>query len=178
MHDRWVTQFLRGGSAFVPRNRDGVGDQLMILFASGDEAAIDTTVRTFLKRVVRFFGKDLAEVRKIYGQVIGRKYHVPLPLTKELTLVSFKVRRPIGRQGAYGWFVAERILGIQRVSAATSVIYLPGRHRVTCLQSAESCEERRRHAQMVRQHFVRMHQYPLTAQAWPPFGAGPWRSDR
>lgn len=167
MRDRWVKRFLREGSAFVPQNRDGIGDQLMILFTSGDHVAVDTTVRTFLKHVVRFFGNDLVEVRKMYGRVIGRKYHVPLPLTKDLTLVSFKVRRPIGRQGAYGWFVAERILGIQRASEASAVICLPGRREVRCLQSVESCEERQRHAQMVRQYFVRMHEYPLAGRIWP-----------
>jgi len=127
-----VERFLMDGSACIPRNCTDVGDQLMLLLTTGKREFVKMTVRTFLKQSVAYFGNDLAALRKIYGQVIGKRYQVPLPLTEQLTLVPFKVRKPIGQQGAHGWFVAEHIQGLKRRSKVSTTIDVDGGHDILC----------------------------------------------
>lgn len=152
-----VERFIKEGCAFIPRNDDGVGERLILMFKNGETESIQTTVRTYLRHVVRFFGNDLAALRRVYGQVIGKRYQVPLPLTVDMTLVPYKVRRPIGRQGAYGWFMAEEIRGLRRLSRVHTAIYLTGEHEITGLQSLESCEKRLRHVLLVKNHYTMLH---------------------
>ncbi|AQS56223.1 competence protein ComK [Novibacillus thermophilus] len=165
-----VERFLMDGSACIPRNCTDVGDQLMLLLTSGKRECIKMTVRTFLKQSVAYFGNDLAALRKIYGQVIGKRYQVPLPLTEQLTLVPFKVRKPIGRQGAHGWFVAEHIRGLKRRSKVSTTIDVDGGHDILCLQSLESCEQQLRHVMLVKNHYMALHRHSvIVREAGPSF---------
>lgn len=153
----WVERFLSDGCAFVPFNCEGVGDQLTVMLANGEKVSLNLTVRTFLKRCVRYFGNDLTALRQVYGQVIGKRYQIPLPLSIQFTLVPFKVRKPVGVQGAYGWFVAEKIQGLKRQSRVRTVIHLVGNHRVNGQQSLESCEQQLRHVLLVKNHYTTLH---------------------
>lgn len=152
-----IERFIKEGCGFIPKNCSGVGERLILMFKNGETESIQTSVRTYLGHIVRFFGNDLVALRRVYGQVIGKRYQVPLPLTVEMTLVPYKVRRPIGRQGAYGWFIAEEICGLKRLSRVNTAIYLTGDHEVIALQSLESCEQRLRHVLLVKNHYTVLH---------------------
>lgn len=160
MNEDVMERFLLNGCAFIPDNGEGVGEQLNVLLQDGQCVTFNGRAQTFLERTVKHFGGDLVALRKIYGQVIGRKQHIPLPLAESFTLVPYKVRKPIGRQGAYGWLVAEHILSVQRKDRLRTAIYLTGSHEVTSLQSVESCRQQLRHVLLVRQHYGRLYRRP------------------
>lgn len=178
MYQHWVERFLIDGSAFVPHNHEGVGDQLIVMLANGEKVQVRMKAQTFLEQVVRFFGSDLVALRKLYGQVIGRRYQVPLPLTAQFTLVPYKVRKPIGRQGAHGWFVAEQIRGLKRKSRVSTTIYLIGKYEITVLQSLESCEQQLRHVLLVQHHYAKLHRKPVTVREWSAFDGSDLLYDR
>lgn len=159
-----IERFLIGGSAFVPYNREGTGDQLIVLLANGDKESLNIRAQTFLEQTVRSFGNDLVALRRIYGQAIGRKYYVPLPLTPQFTLVPFKIRKPIGRQGAHGWIVSEQIRSLKYKSSGISTLYLTGNHKVTALQSVESCEQQLRHVLLVQYHYGKLQRRPVVVR--------------
>lgn len=156
--DQVVERFLLSGSAFVPYNRDGVGDQLVVLMANGEKESISMRAQTFLQHLVRSYGSDLTALREIYGRAIGRKYFIPLPLAPQFTLVPFKVRKPIGRQGTQGWIVSERIQGLRRQTDNSSKLFLAGQHKVNVRQSLDSCQQQLRHVLLVQHHYHQLQQ--------------------
>lgn len=159
-----VERFVLDGCAFVPFNQEGVGDRLSILTVDAMQTRVNVSVDRFLEQTVRFFGSDPVALRKIYGQVIGRKQYIPLPLTPTFTLIPLKVRKPVGRQRAYGWFVAEKIRSVRKKTTISTTIYLYGNHEVTGLQSVESCEQQLRHVLLVQHHYAKLHQKPAAVR--------------
>ncbi len=154
-----VEQFVARGQAFMPVNAEGKGDIVKLLFPGGQTYLLDVQARTFLKQILRFFGGDLLSLRKRYGQVIGKKQLIPLPLSRQWTLVPFNMRIPIGRQDRTGWVVAQYVHQIEELSPTVTDIHLE-QMKIRVYHSRTFCLQQMRSARLVQAEFEEIHRQP------------------
>ncbi len=157
MKENTIEKFVEQGSGFYPRNKEGRGEVLEILWQDGTISSTKIHASSYLKQIVQLFGGDLVNLRKLYGEVIGRKQMVPLPLTYNWVLVPFKMQNPIGRQESIGWFVAQDIVSFRTVGKLLTEIELKRGFHLTCYHSYQFCAQQMRSVTLVLVKFQQLH---------------------
>lgn len=168
----WLTieHFVSKGQAFLPVNAVGKGDIVQLIYQDGSTQLIDVQAQTFLKHVLSFFGTDLLSLRRRYGRVIGKKQLVPLPLSKQWTLVPFNTREAIGRQTRTGWIVFSKIQHLLEKNPHQTTIQLH-EYSVMIYHSERFTFEQLRNAKLVEVEFEQIHSSPLECReiSWTYF---------
>ncbi|GGK28911.1 hypothetical protein GCM10010965_22180 [Caldalkalibacillus thermarum] len=155
--------FVSKGQAILPVNVPETGDIAMLVDQKGQEHFVQVQAQTFLKQVLAYFGTDLPTLRRRYGQVIGKKKMIPLPLSSRWVLAPFNTRQPIGRQSRTGWILAEAVRGIREHSPALSELEL-NHYSVKVYHSKLFCQQQLRSARLVQLEFDQLHQGRLVVQ--------------
>ena len=87
------------------------GNSTQILLEDGGKLTDRRKTKTLLAAFARLFAVDLPVLRKKYGELLGRRNFVPLPLHLDFVLVPVRVRRAMSKdQGATGYLVLDKIL--------------------------------------------------------------------
>ncbi|MBL0385468.1 hypothetical protein JJB07_02300 [Tumebacillus sp. ITR2] len=147
-----VETFIRELALLEPVYVEGGGDRTRVVLADGTQRLDPRTVSVLLKGIARYYGVDLTAVRERYGDILGKRLHVPLPFSSGLVLIPLKMRIPrIAKDGTTGYVVARRIDFIREGATPTECrLELQSGDGVTCLQSADFAKQQLRHARIVQ----------------------------
>ena len=93
-----------GIAALLPVYTDGIGDTTEVIENEGKRRIIDQKINSVIKHLLDHFSTDIASILEKYGDSITRKNKLPLPLSHNLILFPFKVRRPeVSGDPTYGY---------------------------------------------------------------------------
>ncbi|MCX7569521.1 hypothetical protein OS242_06065 [Tumebacillus sp. DT12] len=122
-----------------------------VLLVNGETGLDPRPVPVVLKGIARYFGVDLTAVRERYGDILGRRLHVPLPLAPDLVLVPVKMRQPrVPKDGTTGYVCARYVERVRPGSEQTRcTLHLQGAGRLDCLQSEDFAKAQMRNALIV-----------------------------
>ncbi|MGZ4031712.1 MAG: hypothetical protein ACXVP5_09125 [Tumebacillaceae bacterium] len=139
----------------LPVYVEGGGDMTKVVLRAGTSWLDPRPVPAVLRQIARYFGVDLTAVRERYGDILGRKLHVPIPLAPQLVLMPLKMRTPrIQKDGTTGYIatdVVQRV--IPDVESTRCKLEVEGNGRVECLQSSEFAKQQLRNARIVKQFY-------------------------
>lgn len=152
-----IERFVHQGVALVPQNIIDIGEGLYLLMDNGDRVLLKLPVTRFLKELAYYYGVDLTALRNMYGQALGRKQLIPLPFAGDWILVPLKVRVPIGKQTAYGWFVPQMVQRVNKTGPRETRLHLVGPHEVLVYHSLEFYHMQMRHVTLVQHRYYQIH---------------------
>lgn len=165
-----VYRFISEGQAFIPVNAIGKGDVVQLIYMDGSTQLVDVQAETFLKHVLAYFGAELKPLRKRYGSAIGKKQLVPLPLSRNWTLIPFITREAIGRQSRTGWFVFSMIRRFQEIAPQETKLYLQD-YSITILHSARFTRKQMLNAKLVEAEYERIHRSIECKESLNPYSS-------
>ena len=152
-----VKSFLSSGLAFVPTNIDGKGDSVKLYFKDGSVEILNMQCKSFLSKLLSYFGISVSANRNRYGKLVGKKQLVPIVLSYGVTLIPFNVREPIGRQSRIGWFIAKDISSFRKESQNKTLIQL-SKHEISVLHSEKFCFEQLKNARCIELCYGQIHE--------------------
>jgi len=111
-----LEKILSLGLAYIlPTYVEDLGNVTRVATIKGNEIIEKRTIRSVLGRIASYYGIDIQAQREKYGKIIGRKNIVPIPLTVNLILVPFKVRKPIiSWDGSLGYLSYNQIQQVKK----------------------------------------------------------------
>jgi len=122
-----------------------------VVLEDGESWVDPRPVTVVLKGIARWFGVDLTALRERYGEILGRKLNVPLPLSPKLVLLPLKMRTPlVQKDGTTGYVVTRLVERIVPVAGPGCNVELAGGLRIDCLQSPEHALQQWRNARIVQ----------------------------
>ncbi|KEO83306.1 hypothetical protein [Tumebacillus flagellatus] len=147
-----MESFIRELAVLAPVYVEGGGDMTRVELTDGEGWLDPRPVPAVLKGIARYYGVDLTAVRERYGDILGKRLHVPLPFSPRLVLIPLKMRTPrVAKDGTTGYVAAHSIAQIQGGPSPTSCrVRMAGGKTWTCLQSADFAEQQVRHAKIVQ----------------------------
>jgi hypothetical protein len=141
-------------SGFYPVYLNGMGKYTRILLQNGESYDEKRQVRTILQLFARGNALDMPAARREYGQIVGQKNQLPIPLNQRMVLVPFRVLKAVTpKEGTVGYFVLDKILGYREIQEEPfrALLYLDGEHRVRVLQSVKTIQKYLNMAKVIRQ---------------------------
>ncbi|NPV26493.1 MAG: hypothetical protein HPY81_03345 [Firmicutes bacterium] len=122
MEYRKVEELYNELTALCPVYQPGLGDATEIITNNGGHYLDRRTIRGVRNALARQFALDQQAAREIYGELVGRRALVPLPLSIHLILIPVKLRRPVtANDSAYGYVAVNQVSGL-----VTSPVYPRG----------------------------------------------------
>ncbi|KJS87731.1 MAG: hypothetical protein JM58_03455 [Peptococcaceae bacterium BICA1-8] len=86
------------------------GNSTEVWLVGGEKIVIPYKTKTVLKNLAKVFAVDIAQLKRKYGVLIGKKVAAPLAFHPELILLSIKIREPFAKdEGANGYIVHNKI---------------------------------------------------------------------
>ena len=90
--------------AFLPTYLTMKGNCTKFYTNQGESHEIDSTIRTVLNQLCKFYLIDLKATKKYYGDLLSIKNLVPIPFNKDNVFVPIKVRKPLCKNdGSFGY---------------------------------------------------------------------------
>lgn len=143
-----------GISAVLPVYTEGVGDTTVLITQKGEKRVIYKKMKAVLKGIASSLSYDLVELRKKYGEIIGQKVKIPIPLQHDLILMPVVVRQPLVQgDETYGYINYRCIDQIIREGKYCRVILKNG-IEVQLLQSYGTTQKNILNARLVEKHFL------------------------
>ncbi len=131
----------KGVCAVIPIYSDEFGNATKIMTKDGTSHLIDRTIRTILKLICQYYGVDIISTRKKYGKIINMRNVIPIPLSHNLVLIPFKMRRPISlKDGSYGYVNYFLIEEVYREEGQT-IIKLKNNNKLKCLCELKTAKD-------------------------------------
>jgi len=150
-----LAQIIPDLAAIEPCYGENGGNCTCIYTRSGLTYQDKRRLITVLKQIASFYGYELSALRKKYGQLLGCRQNVPLPLNINLVLVPLKMRKPRFEQdGATGYINVCAVKAVESLTHtardlhnretkdAKSLVHLTGGLRLYSYYSTNSTEKR------------------------------------
>lgn len=157
-------KFIKELAMLVPVYVEGGGDMTKVVLRGGREWLDPRPVPAVLKQIGRYFGVDLTAIRERYGEILGRKLHVPIPLSPHLVLIPLKMRTPrVQKDGTTGYIVrqiVERVIPDTKTTKCK--LQLQGLALVECMQSSGFAKQQLRNAHIVQTFYREQMRVGLT----------------
>lgn len=133
---------LKDISAVIPYYDKNGGNFTKIITKQGEEITDTRRVKTVLGELVKFYALDLTMIRRKYGSFICQRNIVPIPINSEVTLVPFKLRKPLYiKDGSLGYIVLEDIKETLEEQGSNGTIILKNGTKVKTMESKKSCNK-------------------------------------
>ncbi len=145
------------GSAFFAEPVVEHGLLVRTLYLDGRADLFSMSVQSFLNQIVQFFGYDLIALRKQYGQAIGRRQMVPLPLLEDWILIPLKLSSRVDGEFFTGWVVAQSIVHMEEQNQYITKLYLEGNQIIYCAHRLSYCDQQIRHVALVQHRYQILH---------------------
>ncbi|NLI60466.1 MAG: hypothetical protein GX375_03440 [Clostridiales bacterium] len=131
MNRKWMREVRdwmdKGMCGLLPIYDDDGGNYTKLIFENDSPIIIKKRTNTILVRLAAFFQKDIRLIRAQAREVTGRRNMNPLPITQDIILVPFKVRKPIGKDdGAVGYFYHRAIENIIEEKESVGIVLRDG----------------------------------------------------
>lgn len=131
----------RGLCCLRPKYEGHYGNVTEIITGDGEKCIIYKTLKTILRIICRYYGLDLKTIRTKYGSIVNQKNIVPLPLSHDLVLLPFKMRKPIFiKDGSYGYVNIFYIEDIYEEGNSTKIRLSSGQ-KITCLNTLKTAND-------------------------------------
>lgn len=131
----------KGLSCLMPVYKNDFGNVTEIIDIDGQICIIYKTIKTILKLICKYYGADINSVRQKYGKLINQRNMVPLPLSHDLILIPFKMRKPVFlKDGSYGYINIFSIENIYSKNEITFIKLINGQE-VKCLSKLKTAKE-------------------------------------
>jgi len=142
----------KGLCAVLPRyNADGLNGS-DILFEDGSRCSHKRKVRAVLKEIAALYQKDMALIRRHATQALGQKSMLPVSITSGMTLVPFKVRKPIGKDdGAVGYVFESAVISLEQAEQG-SIIKLKGGFEIYVFEKIKTARRHMENADRIRRN--------------------------
>lgn len=147
-------------AAFYPEYQPGQGDLTQLITIDGRQLTVKRSVRAVLGGLTRSFAIDLYRVRQLYGQLLGQRNSVPIPLTANLVLVPLKVRKPrLPKDGTIGYLSYHQYAGVEdfNVDGYRSKVILKNGYELPCLICRATVQKQISKARLVYDEYMRRH---------------------
>ncbi|WP_284680678.1 hypothetical protein [Aceticella autotrophica] len=96
--------------AILPVYIDGCGSGTELIDIKGESVIIKSAVKSILKKILKEYVVDINALKNKYAKSLGIKNAIPLPLTRDFTLIPLKTRKPmVLKDSAYGYIYYEKI---------------------------------------------------------------------
>jgi hypothetical protein len=154
---RKVESFLATGQAFLPVNVKDQGDAVQLYLKDGSSEVLDMQCRTFLNKLLAYFGTSMSVNRDRYGALVGKKQLVPVILSYGITLIPFNVREAIGKQTRTGWVITREISHFHKQSPYHTVVGLD-QHEISVMHSEKFCFEQLKNARCIELYYGEIHE--------------------
>ena len=133
MSRKWKTDIKdwinKGMCGLVPIYHKNGGNYTKLIFEDNPPTIIEKRIHTVLVRLAAFFQKDIRLIRQQAREVTGQRSMNPLPITSDIILVPFKMRKPIGKDdGAVGYILNSAIENIVQGEDGVRVVLKNGQH--------------------------------------------------
>lgn len=146
-----------GVSALLPVYANGVGDSTLLITLKGERKMIHKKLKTVLKALSSSFSYDLVDLRKNYGNIIGQKHKIPIPLHPDLILIPFKIRQPmIKGDNTYGYINYRCIIRAEKDNNYCRLILNNG-IEIPLMQSLSTTQKNILNAKVVTNQFLEKH---------------------
>ena len=150
-HVREVESYIEELAMLIPVYVPDGGDMTKVVLRTGETWHDPRPVPAVLKGIARYFGVDLTALRERYGEILGKRLNVPLPLSPHLVLAPLKMRQPcVPKDGTTGYVAARYVERVMPHGEGTGCRILCGAVQAECLQSAEFARQQLRHARIVQ----------------------------
>lgn len=117
------------------------GDCTEIIYESGETYTAEKNINSFKNSMAHYYCTDLKATRKIYGEMLPIKNHIPILLSDKHILVAYKARKPYNkRDGAYGYVNLYNYSHIEE--GETNYIVLDNGTKLKLHQKPDSFEKR------------------------------------
>ncbi|SFQ19151.1 hypothetical protein [Caldicoprobacter faecalis] len=143
-----------GISALLPVYTEGVGDTTVLITLDGNQRVIHKKIKAVLKGIASSLSYDIVELRRKYGEILGQKVKIPIPLKHDLILMPVVVRQPLvqGDQ-TFGYINLSCIEEVIKEDKYCTVVLKNGID-IQLLQSYSTTQKNILNAQLVERHFL------------------------
>lgn len=143
-----------GISALLPVYTQGVGDTTVLITLEGNQRVIHKKIKAVLKSIASSLSYDIVELRRKYGEILGQKVKIPIPLKHDLILMHVVVRQPLvqGDQ-TFGYINLSCIEEVIKEGKYCTVVLKNGVD-IQLLQSYSTTQKNILNAQLVKKHFL------------------------
>lgn len=129
-----------------------------ILLEEGSRIKHKRKLKSVLIELAGLYQKDLSLLRKNAAKALGQKSMLPISISPGLTLVPFKIRKPVGKDdGAVGYVIESAVIGIDDTENDV-ILKLKGGFRVIVFEKFKTAQRHLEDAGRVRKNAM---QYSL-----------------
>ena len=122
----WINKGIYG---LVPIYHKDGGNYTKLIFESDPPILVEKRVQTVVVRFAAFFQKDIRLIRQQAREITGQRSINPLPITLDIILVPFKMRKPIGKDdGAVGYILSNAIEKVVQARDEVRVLLKNGQY--------------------------------------------------
>ena len=137
------------------------GNAVRIFTREGGSFEVEMRMSSLLKNICACLNADLAIMRKNYGDYLGCRQYIPLPLAPNFVLIPIKMRRPgCENDGATGYISLFDMVRIvepgsgEGYEEARCLIHLAGGHVLPSLFSHQNTQKRVANARVALDRFL------------------------
>lgn len=158
-----VEHFIERLAMLMPVYREGGGDMTRVVLEDGEMWDDPRPVSIVLRAIARYFAVDLVAVRERYGDILGKRLYVPLPLSPHLVLMPLKMRTPrVQKDGTTGYVATHLLERVLEGGNTTSChLHVRGAGQIECLQSRDFARTQIRHARIVQTFYEKTMSLPF-----------------
>ncbi len=143
-----------GISALLPVYAEGVGDTTLLITLEGQKRMIHKKIKSVLKGIVASLSYDIVELRRKYGEILGQKAKIPLPLRHDLVLMPVMVRYPLIQGDETLGYINYRLIEQVIREGKHCRVLLKNGVEIKLLQSYGTTQKNILNAQLVEKHFM------------------------
>ncbi|MDK2799525.1 MAG: hypothetical protein PWP27_1907 [Clostridiales bacterium] len=150
--------FREGVTAILPAYEMNVGNVTKIINKEGREYVEKKKVKTILAKLANMYAIDLTSLRRKYSPLIHQRNVIPIPICKNMVLIPFKMRKPIGENdGSLGYIALEDIKTIHKINGSKYIeVITVNNQQIRCMVSYATACKHMKNAQIVKQHYLNM----------------------
>lgn len=143
-----------GLCAILPRYEKDGANGTDIFFEDGSRISHKRKVRSVIKELAGLYQKDLTLIREHAAKALVQKSMLPISIAPGITLVPFKVRKPIGQNdGAIGFLFESAVINLEKAERG-SVVKLKGGFEVPVFENIKTARRHMENADRVRKNAV------------------------
>ncbi|MFY9176870.1 MAG: hypothetical protein WBI74_02040 [Caldicoprobacterales bacterium] len=122
----WIDKGIYG---LVPIYHKDGGNYTKIIFKNNPPIIVEKKINTVLVRFAAYFQKDIRLIRQQAREITGQRSMNPLPVTLDIILVPFKMRKPVGKDdGAVGYILSSAIEKIAQAKDEVRIVLRNGQY--------------------------------------------------
>jgi len=138
-----------GIAAILPVYIKEVGDTTELIEYDGKRRTLYTTINSVINKLIGLFSLNITTLREKYNDIIYQKKTPPLPLSENLILIPFKVRRPeVKGDPTYGYINYKCIENYERAGKHSKLLLTNG-IEIPLKQSLATTQKNIIHARLI-----------------------------